>query len=129
VKAAQWTSAPWTFAEPWGARGWISDIDGPVHWIDFGGDGDGTPIVFVHGLGGSHLNWSLVGKALAQGRRAVALDLRGFGLTPGAPRSTSIRANVRLLNAFVNEVVGAPVVLVGNSMGGVISVLQTHNNP
>jgi pimeloyl-ACP methyl ester carboxylesterase len=129
VKAAQWTSAPWTFAEPWGASGWISDIDGPVHWIDFGGDGDGTPIVFVHGLGGSHLNWSLVGKALAQGRRAVALDLRGFGLTPGAPRSTSIRANVRLLNAFVNEVVGAPVVLVGNSMGGVISVLQTHNNP
>ena len=121
--------APWAFAEPWGGRGWITDIDGPVHWVDFGGEGDGPPIVFVHGLGGSHLNWSLVGKALAQGRRAVAMDLRGFGLTPGAPRSTSIRANVRLVNAFLKEVVGAPAVLVGNSMGGVISVLQTHNNP
>ena len=121
--------APWTFAEPWGARGWITEIDGPVHWIDFGGDGDGAPIVFVHGLGGSHLNWSLVGTALAKGRRAVAVDLRGFGLTPGAPRSTSIRANVRLLDTFVREVVGAQAVLVGNSMGGVISVLQAHNNP
>ncbi|MFI9384905.1 alpha/beta fold hydrolase [Kutzneria sp. NPDC052558] len=121
--------APWTFAEPWGARGWITDLNGPVHWVDFGGEGDAPPIVFVHGLGGSHLNWSLVAKALAKGRRAVALDLRGFGLTPGAPRSTSIRANVGLLNSFVNEVVGGPVVLVGNSMGGVISVLQAHNNP
>ena len=121
--------APWTFAEPWGGRGWITDIDGPVHWVDFGGDGDGAPLVLVHGLGGSHLNWSLIGKALADGRRVVALDLRGFGLTPGAPRSTSIRANVRLLDAFIREVVGGPVVLVGNSMGGVISVLQAHNNP
>ncbi|HEY0496531.1 MAG TPA: alpha/beta hydrolase [Kutzneria sp.] len=121
--------APWTFAEPWGASGWITDIDGPVHWIDFGGAGDGPPIVFVHGLGGSHLNWALIGSALAKGRRAVALDLRGFGLTPGSPRSTSIRSNVRLLDAFIREVVGGPAVLVGNSMGGVISVLQTHNNP
>ena len=121
--------APWTFAEPWGASGWITDIDGPVHWIDFGGDGDGPPIVFVHGLGGSHLNWSLVGTALAKGRRAVAVDLRGFGLTPGSPRSTSIRSNVRLVDRFVRDVVGAPALLVGNSMGGVISVLQAHNSP
>jgi pimeloyl-ACP methyl ester carboxylesterase len=121
--------APWTFAEPWGASGWLSDLDGPVHWIDFGGDGDGPPIVFVHGLGGSHLNWALVGSALAKGRRAVALDLRGFGMTPGAPRSTSIRSNVSLLDSFVREVVGGPAVLVGNSMGGVISVLQAHNSP
>ncbi|EWM17880.1 alpha/beta fold hydrolase [Kutzneria sp. 744] len=121
--------APWAFAEPWGGRGWVTDIDGPVHWIDFGGEGDAPPIVFVHGLGGSHLNWSLVGRALAQGRRAVALDLRGFGLTPGFPRSTTIRANVRLVNRFIATVVKEPAVLVGNSMGGVISVLQTHNNP
>ena len=77
--------APWAFAAPWGARGYVSDLDGPVHWIEFSpapGDGqDGTPIVFVHGLGGSHLNWCLIGPQLAAGRRAVALDLHGFGLT------------------------------------------------
>ena len=42
--------APWTFAAPWGARVYVSDLDGPVHWIEFGDEGapgrDGTPIVF-----------------------------------------------------------------------------------
>jgi len=52
----QGTAAPWTFAEPWGGRSRLSDLGGPVHWVDFGGQ-DGTPIVLVHGLGGSHLNW------------------------------------------------------------------------
>lgn len=122
--------APWAFAAPWGAKGWITDLAGPVHWIEFTADtGDGVPIVFVHGLGGSHLNWVLVGPRLARGRRAFALDLRGFGLTPGAPRSTSVRANVRLLDAFLREVVGGPAVLVGNSMGGLISTLQADARP
>ena len=42
------------FAAPWGARGYVSDLDGPVHWIEFtpGDRPDGAPIVFVHGLGG-----------------------------------------------------------------------------
>jgi pimeloyl-ACP methyl ester carboxylesterase len=60
--------APWAFAAPWGARGYVSDLDGPVHWIEFGDKDasgrDGTPIVFVHGLGGSHLNWCLIGPRL-----------------------------------------------------------------
>ncbi|HEY0807675.1 MAG TPA: alpha/beta fold hydrolase [Pseudonocardiaceae bacterium] len=117
--------APWAFAQEWGGRGWITDIGGgPVHWVEFGG-GDDTPIVFVHGLGGSHLNWVHVAPALATGRRAYALDMRGFGLTPGWPRDTSIPANVRLLGGFLKEVVCEPVVLVGNSMGGLISATRT----
>jgi pimeloyl-ACP methyl ester carboxylesterase len=60
--AAPIRPAPWRFAAPWGARGYVGDIDGPVHWIEFtsGDSPDGTPIVFVHGLGGSHLNWCLI---------------------------------------------------------------------
>jgi pimeloyl-ACP methyl ester carboxylesterase len=33
----------------------IADLDGPVHYIDFGGEGE--PLLMVHGLGGSALNW------------------------------------------------------------------------
>ena len=36
---------------------------------------------------------------------------------------------VAALDRFIREVVGGPVVLVGNSMGGMVSVLQTHRNP
>ncbi|HEX4247816.1 MAG TPA: alpha/beta hydrolase [Pseudonocardia sp.] len=135
--------APWTFSAPWGARGWVTDLDGPVHWIEFTGsgtNGSGTngsgahrdsapPIVFVHGLGGSHLNWVTIGSALAADRRAVALDLHGFGLTPGLRRNSTVTANAALLDRFLREVVGVPAVLVGNSMGGLISILQSARHP
>jgi pimeloyl-ACP methyl ester carboxylesterase len=125
--------APWAFSAPWGARGYVSDLDGPVHWIEFGpapGDGqDGTPIVFVHGLGGSHLNWCLIGPQLAAGRRAVALDLHGFGLTPGTRGTSTVERNAWLLDRFVREVTGTPVILVGNSMGGLISIMRASAAP
>ena len=129
--AASMRSAPWTFAAPWGARGHVSDLDGPVHWIEFtpGDSPDGTPIVFVHGLGGSHLNWCLIGPKLADGRRAVALDLHGFGLTPGSRATATVQRSTRLLDRFVREVTGTPVILVGNSMGGLISLLHTASAP
>ncbi len=128
--------APDQFAAPWGARGYLTELDGPVHWIEFGADPgapdprpDAPPFVFVHGLGGSHLNWCEIGPQLAAGRRAVALDLHGFGLTPGNRRTSAVRANVRLLDRFVREICGTPVILVGNSMGGMISVLQAAAAP
>ena len=118
------------FAAPWGARGYISPLGAPVHWIEFGSGGPVVPpLVFVHGLGGSHLNWCQIGPRLAEGRRAVALDLHGFGLTPGSRRRATVQANTRLVDRFSREVAGTPVILVGNSMGGLISVLQTAAAP
>jgi pimeloyl-ACP methyl ester carboxylesterase len=142
--------APWDYAAPWGARGYLTDLDGPVHWIEFtaeepseepteepSGEPSGErsksqsqpPIVFVHGLGGSHLNWCRLGPRLAAGRRAVALDLRGFGLTPGLRGNSTVQANARLLDRWIQTVIGEPVILIGNSMGGLISVLETSSNP
>jgi pimeloyl-ACP methyl ester carboxylesterase len=125
--------APDQFAAPWGAHGYLTPLDGPVHWIEFGPGGleapATPPLVFVHGLGGSHLNWCQVGPPLAEGRRAVALDLHGFGLSPGSPRQATVQANTRLVDRFSREVTGTPVILVGNSMGGLISVLQTAAAP
>lgn len=121
--------ADWQLASEWNAKGYVTDLDGPVHWIDFGGPTDGIPMVFVHGLGGSHLNWALIGQALAENRRVVALDLHGFGLTPGTRANATVHANAELLDRFIGEVIGGPVILVGNSMGGMISVLQTAANP
>jgi pimeloyl-ACP methyl ester carboxylesterase len=125
--------APAEFAAPWGARGYVTDLDGPVHWIEFGeGPGAGAgapPVVFVHGLGGSHLNWTLVGPQLAADRHAVALDLRGFGLTPGDRRTATVQRNAALLDRFVREVVGAPAIVIGNSMGGLLAVLHAHAHP
>ena len=138
--------APDQFAARWGARGFLTALDGPVHWVEWasldaataqdpgasqraGTAPYGPPVVLVHGLAGSHLNWCLVGPQLGAGRRAVALDLHGFGLTPGSRQTATVHANARLLDQFIRQVVGTPVILVGNSMGGLISVLQTAARP
>lgn len=107
-----------------GKSRWV-DIGGLVHYIDYGGPSDGPRLVCVHGLGGSAVNWAAVGPVLAESCRVVALDLAGFGRTNSGGRPTTVRANQHLLDGFLNEVVGPPAILVGNSMGGLISVLQT----
>ncbi|MGH2725225.1 MAG: alpha/beta fold hydrolase [Actinomycetota bacterium] len=81
-------------------------------------------MVLMHGLGGSHLNWMRLGPRLAERARVYAPDMAGFGRTPPAARSTSVWANQRLLDRFLEVVTGAPAILVGNSMGGMISILE-----
>ncbi len=110
-----------------GAVSRSADLGGPVHYLDFGGAG--PTVVLVHGLGGSHVNWLAAGPRLAARARVLAVDLAGFGRTPPAGRSSRVRANQRLLGRFVEEVAGAPAVLVGNSMGGMISVLEAAQHP
>jgi len=104
-----------------------ADLDGPVHYLDFGGTG--KPLLMVHGLGGSALNWMAVGPEIAKRYHAVALDLAGFGQTPLFNRSAAVGANAELVHSFVEHVIGEPVVIMGNSMGGHISVLEAANHP
>jgi pimeloyl-ACP methyl ester carboxylesterase len=105
----------------------IVDINGPVHYIDHGGTG--PAIVMVHGLGGSHLNWELLGPDLATDYHPYAVDLRGFGLTPLDGHIAALRSQVALLLRFVNEVAGGSAVVFGTSMGGLISMMLAANHP
>jgi len=105
------------------------DLGGAVHYVDFGGP-DGAPtVVLVHGLGGSHLNWDLLAPLLRPHARVLALDLPGFGRSEPGDRRTTVHDNVKVLDRFLREVAGTPVVLIGNSMGGMISILQTAASP
>ena|ERR1700736_3469052 len=103
------------------------DIDGLVHYHDFGGSG--PPLVCVHGLGGAAINWMAVGDQLARHYRVLAPDLRGFGETPLGGGAATIDGNQRLLDRFIREVAGSAAVLVGNSMGGLLSTLQAARHP
>ena len=104
----------------------IADLDGPVHYVDFGGAG--KPLLMVHGLGGNALNWMAVGPALAERHHAIAIDLAGFGQTPLHDRSATVGANAELVSKFIDKVIGEPVVLVGNSMGGHIAILESADH-
>ncbi|HEY2792006.1 MAG TPA: alpha/beta hydrolase [Micromonosporaceae bacterium] len=118
-----------TIPPSWNATSHTVDIGGDVHYVDFGGAESGPPVILVHGLGGSYANWGLLGPRLAVRHRVYALDLVGFGLTFPAGRSGSVHANAALLSRFAETVAGEPALLVGNSMGGMISMMLAAAQP
>ena len=115
-------------AQPAGISRW-TDLGGPVHYLDFGGAADGPVIVCVHGLGGSSVNWIAVAPLLTGTCRVLAPDLAGHGLTQSQGRATDVAANRALLHRFIESLPGGPVILMGNSMGGMISLLEASAAP
>src|SRR3954469_2040145 len=102
------------------------------HDMDVGGiatralelEGDGPGLILLHGWGDSADTWRpLLGRLAGYGRRAIAVDLPGSGaataLAPGAmlPQYDAFAA------ALVVQWAGRrPVVVVGNSLGGVTAL-------
>nr|WP_240763840.1 alpha/beta hydrolase [Paraburkholderia silviterrae] len=109
------------------------DIDGErIHYAEYGGGNtDGPPIVFVHGLCGQMRNFSYLPlEALAREHRVILIDRPGSGYsTRGAHRLANIRAQAdtvaRLIAALGLE---APV-LVGHSLGGAIALAVALDHP
>jgi pimeloyl-ACP methyl ester carboxylesterase len=112
-----------------GARSRWIDLDGPVHYLDFGGPASGPAMVAVHGLAGSAVNWSAIAPLLAGRCRLLAPDLPGHGLTRSLGRGTDVAALRALLHRFIETVPAGPVILIGNSMGGMISLLEASAAP
>lgn len=103
------------------------EIEGaPVHVADYAGEG--APVVCVHGLGGSHINWVSVAGGLARLGQVTALDLPGFGFSPVAVRKPTMETHRRTLDGYLRSL-GEPAVLVANSMGAALSILQTAASP
>ncbi len=105
----------------------IIDLDGPVHLADYGGEGQ--LVVLIHGLEGSHLNWLQVGSTFAEHYRVIAPDLAGFGLTPPAERGSGVDANAELVLELVRKYGDEPAILIGNSMGGLVSLIAAAEEP
>jgi pimeloyl-ACP methyl ester carboxylesterase len=90
-------------------------------------EGEGPPVVLLHGFADSADTWRLVLDRFARrNRRAVAVDLPGFGTaTPLRREGTMLEqldAFARAAADFAAEQSGGPVVLSGNSLGGLISL-------
>ena len=86
-------------------------------------------VVLVHGLGANALSWELIAQPLADrlGASVTALDLLGFGRTRAPERASTIEANRQLVTALLAQ--RGPSILVGNSMGGAISIAVTAQQP
>jgi pimeloyl-ACP methyl ester carboxylesterase len=102
------------------------DFDGPISVIEYGGTG--PLMVCVHGLEGSSYNWRLIAPELIKTHTVVAPDLRGFGYTDPGDNPVSVEHNADVVAAVI-KAYGGPAVLMGNSMGGLVSILAAGEHP
>jgi pimeloyl-ACP methyl ester carboxylesterase len=87
-------------------------------------EGDGPPFVLFHGYADSADTWRHTLDLLAkQDRRAIAVDLPGFGTTePLAPGPILPQFDAFAAAVIEEAAQDGPVVVAGNSLGGVVSL-------
>lgn len=78
---------------------------------------DAPPIVLVHGIGSSSAYFTRLALELARDWRVVAVDLPGFGRSPGGPRPLTVPEHAAVLARFLREQDLTGVVLLGHSLG------------
>ena len=89
-------------------------------------EGDGPPVLLLHGYADSADTWRLALDLLARrGRRALAVDLPGFGAaTPLRGDQPVLAQHDRFVRAAVEHLAAedGPIVLCGNSLGGCVAL-------
>jgi len=110
-------------------RGKFVEIDGNrIHYVE---EGEGRPIVFVHGLGGTlhHLRHPLFGGRLP-GYRLIALDRPGAGYSTRAAGATGrLPEQAALIATFIDRLGLEKPLVVGHSLGGIITLTLAMNHP
>ena len=93
--------------------------------------GDGAPVVFLHSIHAAAWSgeWRRNFTVIPDGFRAVALDLLGFGASARPPLHYDAPLYLELIRDFLREVVQAPAILVGSSLGGTYAVAIAHRHP
>jgi pimeloyl-ACP methyl ester carboxylesterase len=99
-----------------------------LHAIETGSGAGRPPVVLLHGLFGQARNFGAVQRALAPGRRVIALDMRNHGDSPHAPAM-----DYDTMAADVAETLAAmaalPCALIGHSMGGKVAMRTALTRP
>ena len=105
----------------------FAEIDGVrVHYQE---KGTGTPLILIHGLSSSTYSWKDVFEPLAKTHRVIAVDLKGFGFSGKPDGDYSRRAQAVLVAHLLDYLKVEQAWLVGNSMGGEISLNFALQNP
>ena len=94
-------------------------------------DGNDPSIVMLHGFGSSADTWRNQYQELsAAGFRVFGVDLLGFGLSDKPKGTTySIDLWAEMVHDFIKDVAGGHAVLMGNSIGSLVSCTVARDQP
>jgi pimeloyl-ACP methyl ester carboxylesterase/CRP-like cAMP-binding protein len=107
----------------------IYTVDGqPIHAIRAGKENRQIALL-IHGWSSSSYAMSPLMGLLAQRFSVIAVDLPGYGKSPALPERATIPKYADLLADLLEEISDGPVVLVGHSMGGMISLMMALRYP
>ncbi|KAA3509267.1 alpha/beta hydrolase [Agrobacterium rosae] len=102
----------------------VKSSDGVIIAVQETGNPDGQPIVFVHGLLGSHINWDKqTGSPELQKYRMITYDMRGHGLSGKPDDAKAYKDGRRWADDLATVLKASSAqkpVLVGWSLGGVV---------
>ncbi len=99
-----------------------------LHHLDW--EGGGLPLVCLHGLTRNAHDFDALARALTPRRRVLALDVRGRGESDWAPaESYALPQYAADLGAWLDLLALPRAVLVGTSMGGLISLVFGASQP
>ncbi len=93
----------------------------------------GTPVLLIHGFGASIGHWRKNIPVLAASCRCYAIDLIGFGgsakPTPGQEIDYTFETWGDMVADFCRDIIGAPTVLIGNSIGCIVALQAAVTHP
>ncbi|GCL51073.1 alpha/beta fold family hydrolase [Microcystis aeruginosa NIES-3804] len=118
------TSPAWTerigYQRDWVWRGWqirysFMPAKNPQ-------DADNPPLILLHGFGAAIEHWRHNIPILSQNHRVYAVDLLGFGGSRKVQVPYTVNLWVEQIHDFWQTFINRPVVLVGNSIGSLVSM-------
>jgi pimeloyl-ACP methyl ester carboxylesterase len=91
--------------------------------------GEGPPVVFLHGYPLNHSIWTPQLRSLSNSHRVVLFDLPGYGLAQESPVPSTLKGFAEGLSATLARQFSGPVVVVGHSFGGYIALELYRSHP
>lgn len=102
--------------------------EGTIAYVETGDPDSNRAVLFIHGFGGDHKNWSLLQSELPESMRAIALDLPGHGRSGTDVGTGSAKDIARAVSAFIAAIGLQQIDLVAHSFGASVAAAVAAAN-